>query len=86
MYISAVTESVENLILGHLKRFQAGQDRIERDMKDIKLRLANLEVGHGALLQHLGHLSSAIAQQQVSMDRTGERIDRIERRLELTDG
>ena len=80
-----MTEGVENLILEHLKRFQAGQDRIERDLKDIRSRLVSLEVGHGSLLQHLGHLASSLAQQQVSMDRTDDRIERIEKRLELID-
>jgi uncharacterized coiled-coil protein SlyX len=80
-----MTEAVENLILEHLKRFQASQDRIERELKDVKSRLATLEVGQGSLLQHLGHLASSIAQQQVSMDRTGDRIERIEKRLELID-
>ena len=80
-----MTEAVENLILEHLKRFQAGQDRIERDLKEIKTRLATVEVAQGTLLQHIGHLASSIAQQQVSMDRTNDRIERIEKRLELSD-
>ena len=80
-----MTEAVENLILEHLKRFQASQDRIERDLKELKSRLATVEVGQGALLQHMGHLASSIAQQQVSMDRTNDRIERIEKRLELTE-
>jgi uncharacterized coiled-coil protein SlyX len=80
-----MTEAVENLILEHLKRLQAGQDRIERDLKEIKTRLATVEVAQGALRQHIGHLASSIAQQQVSMDRTNDRIERIEKRLELSD-
>jgi len=80
-----MTEEVENLILEHLKRFQASQDRIEHELKEVKSRLATLEVGQGSLLQHLGNLASSIAQQQVSMDRTGDRIERIEKRLELID-
>ena len=74
---------VENLILEHLKRFQAGQDRIERDLKEIKTRLSSLESGQGSLIQHIGHLSSSIAAQQVSKDHLSERIDREEHRLEL---
>lgn len=74
---------VENLILEHLKRFQAGQDRIERDLKEIKTRLSGLESGQASVIQHIGNLSGAIAGQQVSMDHMSERIDRIEHRLEL---
>ena len=78
-----MTDTVENLILEHLKRFQTGQDRIERELKEIKTRLGNLEAGQGSIVQHIGHLASSIAGQQVTIDRIGERIDRIEHRLEL---
>ena len=80
-----MTEAVENLILEHLKRFQSGEDRIERDLKEIKSRLTTVEVTQGSLLQHIGQLASSIAQQQLSMDRTNERIERIDKQLELSD-
>ena len=38
-----MTSSVENLILEHLKRFQAGQDRIEEELSIIKTRLSSIE-------------------------------------------
>jgi hypothetical protein len=56
-----MTANTENLILEHLKRFQGGQDRIERELQEIKSRLSSLESGQGAILQHIGHLSSSIA-------------------------
>ena len=37
------------------------------------------------MLQHMGHQSSAIAQLQLSFDRMGDRVERIERRLQLAD-
>ena len=78
-----MSESIDNIILEHLKRFQSGQDRIERDLKEIKARLSTLEAGQGSVLQHIGHLASSIASQQVSIDHLSERIDRVEHRLEL---
>jgi hypothetical protein len=36
--------TVENLILEHLKRFQSGQDRIERELREIKNRLSQVEI------------------------------------------
>lgn len=78
-----MTENVENLILEHLKRFQAGQDRIERELKEIKGRIANLESGQASVIQHLGNLAAADAVQQHGIDHLNERIERIERRLEL---
>lgn len=48
-----MSEQVENLILEHLKRFHTGQDRIERDLKEIKTRLSTLEASQASILQHL---------------------------------
>lgn len=76
-------ENVENLIIEHLKRFQAGQDRIERKLEEVTRRLANLEAGQASLIQHIGHLASVEAQQQVQADDFSQRLERIERRLEL---
>ena len=76
-------ENVESLIIEHLKRFQAGQERIERELKEIKTRLSALEASRGQVMQHIGHLVTSIAGQQVALDRINERIDRVEHRLEL---
>jgi 3-methyladenine DNA glycosylase/8-oxoguanine DNA glycosylase len=70
-------------LLEHLKRFHAGQDRIERKMEEVTRRLSNLEVGPASVIQHLGHLASADAQQPLSSDGFDERLERIKRRLEL---
>lgn len=72
-----------DLVLGHLKFFQGSQGRVERKLDELIGRLANLESGQASVIQHLGHLAAADAQQQVSADRANERLDRIERRLEL---
>ena len=71
------------LMLEHLKRFEAGQDRIERKMEEMMRRLSNLEAGQASIIQHLGHLASADAQQQLASDGFDQRLERIKRRLEL---
>ena len=76
-------ENVENLFIEHLKRFQAGQDRIEHKLEGMTRRLANLEAGQASLIQHIGHLASVEAQQQAQADHFAQRLERIERRLEL---
>ena len=73
-----------NLVLEHLKRFQSGQDRIERELKEIKGRMSQLEIGIASIRGDLAHLSGDQARQTVTVDTLAERIDRIERRLELT--
>lgn len=79
-----MTENVESLMLEHLKRFQATLERIERKLGEHTGRLANLEGGQAAIIQHLAHLSAADAAQQLATDHVSERLDRIERRLELS--
>ncbi len=79
-----MTDNIENLLLEHLKRFQAGQDRIERKLDELTRRISNLEAGQASIIQHIGHLAAADAQQQVSADGFNQRLERIERRLELS--
>ena len=77
-------EQTENSMLKHSTRFKAAQDRIERELKEIKTRLSGLESGQDSIVQHIGHLSSSIAGQQIATDRMSERPDRVEHQLELT--
>lgn len=78
-----MTNNVENLMIEHLKRFQASQDRIERKLEEITRRLNNLEAGQASIIQHLGNLAAADAQQQLAADNFDLRLERIEKRLEL---
>jgi hypothetical protein len=78
-----MTDNTENLILEHLKRFQAGQERIVVELKEIKSRLSQLEIGVAGIRGDIAHVSGDQARQQVSIDGLVERIERIERRLEL---
>ena len=78
-----MTDNVENLMLEHLKRFQATLDRMENKLGELTGRIANLEGGQASIIQHLGHLAAADAAQQLAIDHMNTRLDRIERRLEL---
>ena len=78
-----MSENVENMVLEHLKRFQAPLDRVERKISELTGRVANLEGGQASIIQHLGHLAAADAAQQLSTDNVNDRLDRLERRLEL---
>ena len=79
-----MTAEVENLMLEHMKRFQAILDRVERKLDEHTGRFANLEGGQASIIQHLGHLAGADAAQQLAIDNMSRRLDRIERRLELS--
>ena len=78
-----MTENVENLLLEHMKRFQATLDRMERRLDELTARQANVEGQLVSVIQHLAHFAAADASQQVAIDNIGRRLDRIERRLEL---
>jgi len=78
-----MSDNIENLLLEHLKRFQAGQDRIERKLDEHTSRLGRIEVSMARLASTQGHHEEGSAEQSVRMDRMAERLDRIERRLEL---
>lgn len=78
-----MSESVDNLVIEHLKRFQAGQDGITRKLDELIRRISNLEAGQASIIQHLGHLAAADASQQLTADGFNTRLERIEKRLEL---
>ena len=80
-----MTESIDNLVLEHLRAMRADMTSLRDDVREVKNRLSTVEAGQGAILQHIGHLTSSIAQQQVSFDRLSDRVERIERRLNLVD-
>ena len=76
-------ENVENLILEHLKALRSGQDNIVFEVKEVKSRLPSLEAitaggrRDGALLQE------EIYRQQATIDHLSERLDRIEKTINL---
>lgn len=78
-----MTDHAESLVLEQLRLIRADQVAARDDIREVKNRLATLEGGQGTILQHMGHLASSIAQQQISVDRLSDRVERIERRLEL---
>ena len=78
-------ENVDNLVLEHLRHMRTKIDQISEDMREVKHRLATVESSQGSIMQHVGHLATSIAQQQISFDRLTDRIEHMERRLQLND-
>jgi archaellum component FlaC len=71
-----MTDNVESLILEHLRHIRSKMDAVSLDMSDIKSRVSSLEETQGQLLGMMGGLGKR-------MDRSDERLGRIERRLDL---
>lgn len=72
-----MTQETENLMLEILKRIQADIAGFKFDMVDLKHRVSLIE-------RNTADIASSYAGQSVRIDRLEERLDRIERRLELT--
>jgi septation ring formation regulator EzrA len=80
-----MAESPENIVLAQLRAIRADLSDVQGSLGEIKGRLTNLEGGQASIIQPLGHLAAADAQQQAAADRVTERLVRIERQLDLRD-
>ena len=78
-----MAENVENLMLEHLKRFQASLDRIERDLREMKVRQSDTHSAVVGLRRDQANDAEISAHLQVQLDGVRDRLDRIERRLDL---
>lgn len=79
-----MTREAENLVLEHLKRIQIelGEAR-ERD-REIMARLGHIEMGLARIgRDEAGNYAEIVLDRQ-ALDRIRDRLDRIERRLELS--
>lgn len=74
-----------NLVLEHLRHIRGRVDQIGEDVHDLKQRMNALERGQARMLGHSAELYGDQVTQQSSIDRIRDRLDRIERRLELVD-
>ena len=79
-----MTDRIDNIILEHLKAIRAELAEIKADTSDIKLRLHSVDTSVIELRRNNVHLFEDDARQQLSLDKLLERIQRIEKRLELT--
>lgn len=73
-----MADNVESLILEQFRRLNQRLARIEDDTADVKLRLTATE-------EHLGSLMMSVAGVNARLDKLDSRVQRIERRLDLTE-
>jgi tetrahydromethanopterin S-methyltransferase subunit G len=74
-----MTEEATQLVLEHLRHMRQRLGRVDEKVDTVILRLGIIE-GHVANF----HVSEA--SQHLEIDRVKTRLDRIEKRLELSDG
>jgi tetrahydromethanopterin S-methyltransferase subunit G len=79
-----MTEQIENLMLEHLKKIQVEISAArERDI-EIMSRLGHIESGIARISRDESQNYGEIIDNRHMVDKLKERIERIERRLELT--
>ena len=78
-----MTDNIENLVLEHLRAIRADMVYMKDDVREIKSRVITLEAGQATIIQQIGHLTGMAAEHHVRYDRLLERIEKIERRLEI---
>lgn len=78
-----MSENIENLMLEHLKRIQAEQSAARERDTEILSRLSHIESGLARITRDESINYSEIIENRHSVDKLKERIERIERRLEL---
>ena len=79
-----MADNIENMMLEHLKRFQGTLDWIERDLREVKTRQTETHSAVIGLRRDQVQDAEVSANIHVQLDSVKDRLDRIERRLELT--
>ncbi len=78
-------DDVENLMLEHLKRFQGTLERMDRRLAELTIRQTETHTAVLGLRRDQVNDAEVAAHLQVQMDTFRDRLERIERRLELND-
>lgn len=68
-----------------VQRVLDGQKEQREDLREIKGRLTALELGQAAIKRDIAASAESDARIQGQLDRLSDRVERIERRLDLVD-
>ena len=78
-----MAEALDNLVLEHLKKIQAEQSASRERDSEILSRLAHIETSVARLARDGADNFAEVISNRHTIDKLKERIERIERRLEL---
>ncbi len=77
-------DEIESLVQEHLRHIRGRVDQIAEDMGDMKHCISGLEQSMNLVKREINLSEETDARQQITLDKLIERIQRIERRLELS--
>ena len=77
-------ESLDSLIIEHLRHIRGRVDQIADDVTDLKHRISGLETAMVLVKREVTASDETDVRLQMSIDKLVERIQRIEKRLELS--
>jgi len=78
-----MSEAPENLVLEHLRAIRSDMQRLHDDNRDIKNRLNEVYSAVVSIRRDQVNDAETVHRMQVTLDRFNDRIERIERRLDL---
>lgn len=76
-------ENVDNILIEHLRAIRADIGIIKEDVREVKTRLTHVESGIASLKRDSAHQYDEAASGNVRFDRLTERLEQLERRLNL---
>ena len=81
-----MADNVDNLVLEHLRAIRGDLGNVNEKLDEVMLRLQTLEGGIASIKSDIAHHYADIALVHSRHDTMMKRIERLEKRLELTSG
>ena len=78
-----MTEAIEHLILEYLRAMRGDLTSVKNNVRELTQRVGRVELALAAIQRDLAHNDEGLAEHGVRLDQLAERIERVERRLEL---
>ncbi len=79
-----MSTEADNLAQANLRRLDAKMDTLSAEFREVKERLSSVELGLVGVRRELAALAETDARLQAGMDRMGDRMARLEGRLDLS--
>jgi hypothetical protein len=78
-----MTDNMENIIIEHLRAIRGDVGSVGADVSEIKSRLTSIDERLTLVEKGTANIHGDMALLQLRLDRQGDRIERIEKRLDL---